>query len=1229
MLRVVETYDFERTVSVDGHTLPALALLEDEDGIRALIHTGNIPVRVWALQALPAGAAYLVECDPARGTIGAVLDADFMTQRKETPDVFRTVASTNYYFDHLPTYREVVMASRKRQEAPSEPLGGFVHLHAHSEYSPLDGLSTVAEMVDAAVAMDQGALAVSDHGFCTGHPDLAKFAGKAGIRPVYGIEAYFVDDRLIRPEKGDIEAQKALRDYYHLILWAKDDEGLANLWGMSTESHRDGFYYKPRMDWETLAKYSKGIMASTACLRGPLTHKALLDGRPDIAKQNLGRLLDIYGDDLFVEIHANQLPEQIEVNKQLVTMAREHGVGLVAAADSHYPTKGHQLAHRVWLSIQTNSDISDDSSLFAGGQDYSLTSETEVRDALAYLGQDVVDECISNTSLIASRADAKVSGDTVTPIFVKNGGYARDAELMHEMCMANWHLIQDMTHPEEVYLARLAEEEKLITSKKFPGYFLVVSDYCNEARRRDILVGPGRGSGGGSLVAYLLGITSIDPVEADLLFARFLTEGRTELPDFDVDFPQSRKQEMQDYLREKWGEEYVTVVGSITRLKSKGIVADLGRAMKSTLPNTAFIDFNKFSAFVKMAEADTAGLGMPWEDLWAQHGDDLQEYRDRYPDLFAMADLLVGRVKTYGQHAAGMVISTDQPLTGRLPLRRGGDDGHMVAQFEKNALEQLGFTKFDLLTLRTLDTLQDCLDLIKARRGFSIDLYSWRNEFKDPQVWEEVSAGHTLGIFQIETASSTPLIKTMKPTNLLELADAITLVRPGPKNSGLTAAYLRRRDGMEEVTFPDERMAQVLSATYGCMIYQEQIMAACMLLAGYDSNEADEVRSILGKKKVDKIKPAGEKFIRLAVEWGGMDKGAAEHLWDQMAEFAKYSFNKAHAYGYAVLAYWCAWLKVHYPVEFLTAALSTVGKDRVPEFIKDSRRLGIQVLPPDCNQSGVGFRAVDNLTIRYGLDAIKGVGDAGARGVIEGQPYASFDDFVARKGSAANAGVVQLLARVGAFDMVYPNRRGLETRLMEEQEGLDSMCVSKSLSIINEHGLSCVFDWASEPPPMNPKTGKKLKPKPVPKKCTKACRQYQAPEVKDHSDVTPYTEQDIREIEQEMLGSYLSSTPFDRLDPEDREMLRAEAERIDVGPEGSYMLAAIISRVKGHRDRSGNPMGFLDLSTEVADISVVVFNADWDRYHLKRGYFKPGALCYVEVIKNPRGYNLRAFLPAI
>lgn len=1218
-MRVVETYDYENTVTVQGRTYPALALLEDADGIRCLLHTGSIPVRIWASHAVPGAAAYLVQANES-GAVAAQTTERFMTTRTDKQGVlYPSVAGALSEGSDIPSYVDLISAV-----VPDKPVrtGGLVHTHTHSEYSPLDGLSKVSEMVDAVVAMDHHALAITDHSYCSGHPDLAKYAGAAGIKPIFGIEANFVDDRLIRPEAGDRDAQRALRDYYHLVLWARDERGLHNLWAMSTESFRDGFYHRPRMDWDVLERYSEGVMASTACLRGPLAHHALLDGRKDIAQANLARLLNIFGDDLFIEIHANQLPEQIELNKTLVSMAGLAGVPVIAAVDSHYPKQSDVLAHRTWLSVQTESDISDDSSLFAGNQRYDLMSEAEVREALSYLPDHVVDEAIESTSEVARRSTVSLSGKAVTPIFVKTGGHDRDAELLREQCMANWGLITGKTHSEQDYLDRLDEEMSLLVDKQFCGYFLVVADYCNEARRRGILVGPGRGSGGGSLVAYLSGITSIDPVEADLLFARFLTPGRTSLPDFDVDFPQSRKQEMQEYVRNKYGEEYTAVVGSITRLKSKGVVENLARAMKSVLPETVYADVSKFSAIVKAAEAHTAGLGLPWEDLWTEHEETLQPFRDKYPDLFAMADLLVGRVKTYGQHAAGMVVSTDGPLTGRLPLRRTDEDGeNMIAQFDKDVLEDLGFIKYDLLTLRTLDTLQTCIDLVKERRGITVDLYSWRTEYEDPQVWDELSAGHTQGVFQIETASSTPLVKRMKPRNLLELADAITLVRPGPKNSGLTEAYLKRRSGEQEVTYPDERMHAVLEPTYGAMIYQEQIMAACMLLAGYDSTEADTVRSILGKKKVEKIIPAGQEFTSRAVEHG-MTEEAAQRLWAQMAEFAKYSFNKAHAYGYAVLAYWCAWLKVHYSVEFLTAVLSTVDQDRIPDFIKEARRIGIQVLPPDINESGMGFKAVSNLAIRYGIDSIKGNGEATARAVMEGQPYTSFDDY--RERCTTDSGATRRLARVGAFDALYPNRRGLETRLLEEKEGLDSMCVFKTLTVLNEHGLPCTFDWENEPPPVNPKTGKMLKAKPVPKKCTKACRQYVAPEARDHTEVTPYTAADIREIEQEMLGSYLSSTPFEALDKQTRDDLIVQAERLDTAPSGDYLLAAIITRVKPHKARDGRPMGFLDLATEVNDLSVVCFNSTWDAHHTK---FKPGTLCIVDVNKNDRGYSLKLLEP--
>lgn len=1219
MHRVIEIYDFERTVVIDDRTYPASALLEDEDGVRAFLHPGRVRVRDWLREA----PSYLLE--PREGTVVAVTAAAFSESRDSLGDQFYVPrAKDEIVFDHMPMYTEVVRRVITAPEiVPVTSGSGLVHLHTHSEYSPLDGLSTVEEIVQTVVEMDHWAVGISDHGYVPGHPDLAKSSDKHGIKPVYGLEAYFVDDRISRPEGP--EDVKRLRDYYHLVLFAKTQQGLFNLWAMSTESHSDGFYGKPRIDWDTLARHREGIVATTACLRGPLSHKALLDGRDDIAMANLSRLLEIYGDDLFIEIHANQLPEQIKVNQALVGMAKSVGVPMVVAVDSHYPKKDDVLAHRTWLSIQTDSDISDDSALFSGGQSYHLASEAEVRESLSYLNGSVVDEVISNSSLIASRCDATIKRRSVTPVFVKNGGPKRDEELLREVCESNWHLTEGRTHPDEVYRARFEEEMALLVEKGFCGYFNMVSDYCREARRQGILVGPGRGSGGGTLVGYLSEIISIDPVEADLLFARFLNKGRMELPDFDVDFPQSKKHIMQTYVAKKYGEDHVAVVGSITRLKSKGIVRDLARAMKSVLPENIYLDINRFSDLVEEAEADTAGLGVPWEDLWIQNEQVLTPFREKYPDLFAMADRLVGRVKTYGQHAAGMVISTDEPLTGRLPLRKSGSADHLVCQFDKDVVETLGFLKFDLLTLRNLDTIQETIDLIRERRGIEVNLYGWRDEYDDPQVWEEIGAGHTLGVFQIETPSSTPLVKRMKPVGLLELSDAITLVRPGPKNSGLTEIYLRRRAGQEPVSYPDERMEGFLASTWGAMIYQEQIMAACMVLAGYDETEADGVRSILGKKKVDKIPQAGAEFISRAVDHG-MDRTAAEHLWAQMAEFAKYSFNKAHAYGYAVLAYWCAFLKVHYPVEFMAAALSTVDKGRAPDFIKEANRLGIKVLPPDINDSRLGYTVVDNTTIRFGLDSVKGVGQAGANGLLSGQPYTSFDDVIERMGPGADMGVIRILSHVGVFDSLVPNRRALETRLMVEKQGLDTICVFKTDAGVplNEHDLPCRFDWANEPSPVNPKTGKRLKPKPVPKRCTKACRNYTAPEPRAYEDIEPYGEADILAIEQEVFGIPLSASPFDRLDPDDRSLLKRQAEAYDVAMEGSFLVAAVVTRVKPHKTKTGDPMGFVDFSTEVVDISAVCFPSIWEKY---RKDLKPGALCLVDLSKNARGASLKAFTP--
>lgn len=1261
-MRLIESYTTNGAQEIlSGRTYPSMCLLEDdEDGIRWFMTPSAelIHAPTWA-RASAAGAAGIIV--PGKFKIRAMTAERFAEDREERRPNYVVPNGSWSLFDQMPTYAEVFQAPRGTLVVPTAARRtGFVHGHTHVEYSSLDGLSTVSEIVAEALRDEQPGVALTDHGRCSGHPELQAECDKAGIKPIFGIEAYFQDDRFARtnPDMTDEEKRHVRYGYYHLILWAMNEEGLHNLWAMSTESFKDGLYdQKPRMDWDTLRRHSEGIMAASGCLRGPLSHPILNDDE-ELAKANLGKLLDIYGDRFYMEVQPNALAEQEKVNRALVGMAKDFGVPIMATVDSHYPQKKDHDAHEAWIAIQTNSDVSDEGDLFAVNLDLYMQTEEDVRRGLAYLGASVVDEAVSNTLDLVRRTDARIGGKPEPPVFSKKGGHSRDAERLLDLCIENWSKVSGKDADQTEYMKRFEYEFDLLRRKDFCGYFLMVSDYCRWAKSQGILVGPGRGSGGGSLVAFLCDITEIDPVEGVLPFERFMTEGRTSLPDFDVDFPASMKDKILQYLADTYGPENVVQIGTHLKLKSKGIVKDLTRSMMSILVESeqksldAALEFGNetdvyrarealtavkaqiqkdmkaVSDIVKEAESDKAGLGMSWEDLWAQFGDELQPYRDKYPDLFSMADRLQGRLKSYGKHAAGVVISTGRALNDWLPLA-SGEDGKMVTQFDMVALENMGLVKFDVLTIRTLDTVQWATDLIAELRDFDVDIYSWKKEYEDPQVWEEVASAKTLGIFQIETHAGTRLCQRMGPTTLSELCDMITLVRPGPMRSGLTETYLRRRAGEEPVSYPDPRMEQVLGPTWGCMIYQEQIMQACIVLAGYSSDEADEVRKILGKKKIEKIGPAGQEFVSRAVEWGGMDRQVAQSLWDQMAEFAKYSFGKAHAYAYAVLAYWTAWLKFHYPVEFFTGALSTIDKERIPEFIKEVQRAGYTVLPPDINASGKGFKA-EPLAVRYGLDAIKGIGDIAVDYLIEGQYYPSldaFDEYVTQKGTKANAAVQMLLAKIGALDSLEPHRAGLVARLEARKSGEDSKCAYKLPGVLNEHGLPCTFNWAEEEPQVNKRTLKLLPLKPPPKKCTKACRQYTAPDPMDLSSVPDYTDEDIRAIEHELLGVFLSSTPFDRLDADDRKRLFGDAEALTSGEPRLYTVAAINMGARKTKTRaSGEEMAFLTLDTEVSTVEAVCFPRKWTE--IKSGMFD-GQLCLAVLEKQDgdRGFIVQEYLP--
>ncbi|MEV7675162.1 DNA polymerase III subunit alpha [Streptomyces sp. NPDC088752] len=1275
MLRLITSYAPERFPGAEHRVgglklhLPALVEHED-DGTRWMLISGafsnDVMTSKWR-RALNDGAAGIMFT--LQDGVGAIPAHHLDEKGRDTGNGTITFSYTDTAIfsdaDGIPTYHQVLDQTEARDSAPTARRAGFVHLHTHSEYSPLDGLSLMSEILDEVVRHGQHAIAITDHGNCAGHPALQRAADAAGVKPIFGIEANLTDDRFLRGETitendprfhGQVgregnpitPAQALQNHYWHLCLFAMDQTGLRNLWAASTEGFRDGRYGRPRIDWDTLQRHNEGVIASTGCLRGPVA-VALKNGDLELARHRLTRLMDIYPGRLYVELQPNDMPEQIALNKAMVALAREFGLPLLATVDSHFPTKDDAHTHQVWIACQTQKDVQDEGDLFKEDLGLYLKSEDEVRQDLAYLGQDVVDEAVSNTVALADRCDARIEGAQVTPSFT--GDPEEDVRRLRELCFSNWNRLpasaQDQpTGAYRVYRERFEREMELLVDKGFCGYYLIVADYVGWAKEQGILVGPGRGSGGGSLVAYLSRITSLDPIKHDLLFERFLTRGRNGLPDFDVDFPASMKARILAYLRQRWGAEYVVTIGSEGRLKNKAVLDNLLRALKSRLPEGAEADLKAVKELIKEAEAGTAGLGMSWEDLWIQHGDQLQPYADRYPELFTMAEKLVNRLKSYGRHAAGVVISTSVPLADWMPMRSIDGEEQMVTQWSMDDVEAIGGIKFDILTLSTLDTIQRCIDLVHERYGIRIDLEAWDEEFTDPDVWDEVAAAHTLGIFQIETPSGTRLCDRMRPRNIGELADMITIVRPGPMNSGLTDAYLRRRAGEQAVTYPDPRLERVLAPTYGAMIYQEQVMAVTRIIAGYDESEADTVRKILGKKKVAAIESAGQEFLARA----DMPQDQAAHLWAQMAEFSKYGFNKSHAYAYAFLAYWTAFLKVNYRREFLVAAMTTVDNDRLPEFVREARRVKVAVQTPDINLSSSGFTVdVKSYSIRYGLSSIKGVGEAAVGDITPHQPYTAWQDFQDRKGPKANAGVVALLARIGAFDSLAPNRRGLEAQLLAKKTGEDTRCKLKDDTFTQRLDLAprepdetqeafearqeaarveqriapptCTFDWRSEPDPVNPRTGKKLKPKPPPKKCTKACRQYAPRPAMDPTAIEPYTDEDIRQIELEMLGCYLSSTPFDRLGPQDRQACLHNARAIADGPNGNYIVAAIVASARPHRSLS---MGFVSLETEASTLSAAVFKDAWavEKYRLHKGQ-----LCFAELRKTDRGLNLVGYQP--
>jgi DNA polymerase-3 subunit alpha len=1239
------------TVQADGQTYPVPCLVEDDNGIRLLVlgpDQDGIRVSTW-VQAHSSGAALLVR---VRADGYDVLTADqFLADRQEraSEGVLVPVGWRPWPAGQLPTFASVVALPAAQKSTAAEPAGltgRFVHLHLHTEFSELDGCQRIKAVVAAAVADGQPAAAATDHGNCCAHPDMQVECDKAGIRALHGMEAYFQPDRFRRAkswtEVGEdgkevrrSDADEAQWGYWHLTLLAMTPQGLRNLWAMSTEAYRDGMYSKaPRLDWDTLERLGDGVIATTGCLGGPIC-KPLSKGREEEARENLARLLEIFGDRLYVELGTIDIPEQRAANIKLVELAREFSVPLVVVADSHYTHREEAERHKSWLRMQPS--VKEGSYLLEGHFEPFLTAD-EVAAAISYLGDDVVRESMANTVRVANRCTARVEGALKKPVFSKGeNAVRRDGERLIEMCLANWQRkVVDRGRPEAECAARFEREMKLLISRELCGFYLVTADIVRWAKSQGILVGPCRGSSGASYVAWLADIIEVDPLEAGLPFERFLTEERVEMPDFDLDLPTSKREAIHRYVRERWGEDHVVRIGTHSRMRVLSAVEGARKVLAQT--GVADVDWYLIEAFrkvVKSYAATLSGLPPEWDDVWRLYEQELAPIYAAAPELWDLAGWICGLLRTYGKHPAGLVISTDAPLTD-LPMRSGEDEDDasrvMVTQFDYRQLDALGYLKYDFLFLETLDTLQQAMDLIDERYGYRVPIYDWHRQYEDPQVWDAICKGHTLGMFQIETPDGRRLCRQLKPRSVADLSAIMALGRPGPRESGLTKTYLRRRFGQEPVSYPDPRLAEVLGDTYGAVVYQEQVMGIAVVLAGYTLGEADgKIRKPLGKKLTEKMREAGVEFRRRAIEHGASPE-AIDVLWAQLEEFARYSFGKAHSWGYAMVSFWCAWLKVHFPHEMMTAVLTHTDSDRIPEFVDEARRLAVPVLPPDVNESGIDFTPA-GLGIRFGLASIKGIGDACAPAIVAGRPYTSYDDFISRavapKGSKINQGQVRALAAVGALDSLYSHRRALELRLAREASGEEIRCTYRDDETPN--GLPCRFDWAGREKieGVTAKFAGRGKNKhlvllPPPKRCTIACRQYLPPPPLDPATIEPYTASELRDRELATLGAWLSSTPFDDF-PADLLAVSDLPSVIDAADPGDeYAAVAVVSAVALLQTRDGKPYARISLRGVDGTMEAVCWSEMLNRVER---HLTLHSLVVCALRKDERGLKLTGLVP--
>ena len=884
----------------------------------------------------------------------------------------------------------------------------FTHLHVHTEYSLLDGSNKIKEYVARVKELGMDSAAITDHGVMYGVIDFYRAAREAGINPILGCEVYVAPGSRFDKEAGTGEDR-----YYHLVLLAENNKGYSNLMKIVSKGFVEGFYYKPRVDMELLREYHEGIIALSACLAGEVS-RYLTRGMYEDAKAAALRYQDIFGKgNFFLELQDHGISEQQEVNRQLLRMHQETGIDLVATNDVHYTTAEDADPHDILLCLQTGKKLADEDRMRYEGGQYYVKSPEEMAQLFPYAL-----EALENTHKIAERCHVEIEfGVTKLPKYDVPDGYT-SWEYLNKLCFDG--LSERYAPVTDELRERLEYELSTIKNMGYVDYFLIVWDFIKYARDHDIMVGPGRGSAAGSLVAYTLGITQLDPIRYDLLFERFLNPERVSMPDIDVDFCFERRQEVIDYVVRKYGKDRVVQIVTFGTLAARGVIRDVGRVLD-----------------MPYAQVDVIAKMIPQElNITINKALDMNpELKKAYEEqeeihyLIDMAKRLEGLPRHTSMHAAGVVIS-QKDVDEYVPLSKA-QDGSITTQFTMTTLEELGLLKMDFLGLRTLTVIQDAVRLVEKDTGVSLDMQ--KIDYNDKKVLDSLGTGHSEGVFQLESGGMKNFMKELKPQSLEDVIAGISLYRPGPMD--FIPQYIRGKNRPDTIKYDCPQLEPILKPTYGCIVYQEQVMQIVRNLAGYTLGRSDLVRRAMSKKKASVMEKERQNFVYGNEEEGvpgcianGIPEKTANKIYDDMIDFAKYAFNKSHAAAYAVVSYQTAYLKFYYPVEFMAALMTSVIEmpAKVAEYIYVCRQMGITILPPDINRGMYGF-SVDNGAIRYGLSAIKSVGRPVIESIVkereENGDYTNLQNFIERNLEQVNKRAIENFIKAGALDCLEGNRR--------------------------------------------------------------------------------------------------------------------------------------------------------------------------------------------------------------